>query len=178
MAKPLRYSKFVDQIDLDEVYAELGFAPDQEDHRGNDIGQCILPWGLHQHGDTTGKFAIQREKKVFNCWVCGGGSLLSLVMAVKDLSDEEATNWLYQFTKPAEERGEAFLERISKIMRPEKGQAWCNPYYNERVLDKWLTDDHPWLEERGIAPDRGALVSSGLQRKASQVCSKEKWGAD
>ena len=67
-----RYSQFVNRIDIDAVEQELDFEVLREEN-GNDIGYCVLPYGLHNNGDTTGKLAIHRDKKVYNCWVCETG---------------------------------------------------------------------------------------------------------
>ena len=75
--KTPKFSAFVDDIDIDAFEEQIGFDV-LRTHRDEDIGQCPDYWGLHAHGDTTGKFAINREKKVYHCFVCGGGSLLSL----------------------------------------------------------------------------------------------------
>lgn len=149
MAKGLRYSKFANRIDVDEFERAIGFEPTSHEN-GNDIGHCPLPWGLHKHGDTTGKFSIHREKKVFNCWVCKGGSLLQLAMAMNDMDDHEATAWLFQFTKTKEESGEEYVDRIKGILHKEDDEKPGRPFYNERALDKWVTTDHHWFEERGI----------------------------
>ena len=149
-SKGLRYSNFAHRIDLDELYAAINFSPDDQDNRGNDIGQCPLPLGLHAHGDTTGKFAIHRDKRVYNCWVCGGGSLLDLAMHMNDMDDHEATEWLYQFTKASEERSEEFVQRVKEMMADDTREKPGDPYYNERVIEKWIDPDHPWFEERGI----------------------------
>jgi hypothetical protein len=77
------YSEFAHQINLESFYEGIEWIPEWDDGKGNDVGFCPDPWELHKNGDTTGKFAIHRDKRVYNCWVCGGGSLLSLVMALK-----------------------------------------------------------------------------------------------
>jgi hypothetical protein len=60
-----RYSDFVNRIDLDAFEEAIGFDPFSNE-RGEDIGYCIFP-EAHTHGDTSGKFAINREKRVWNC---------------------------------------------------------------------------------------------------------------
>jgi hypothetical protein len=72
----LKYSEFWDRINVDSFEEAIEWTPEYS-HNDNDIGFCPFPEN-HSHGDTTGKFAIQREKRVYNCWVCGGGSLLLL----------------------------------------------------------------------------------------------------
>lgn len=60
-----RYYDFVDDLDLEAFYDAIGFEPINH-IKDNDIGYCLFP-GNHANGDTTGKFAIHREKKVYNC---------------------------------------------------------------------------------------------------------------
>lgn len=145
----LRYEEFKDRIEVDVLEEAIEFEP-IESKGGNDIGYCPLPNGWHKNGDSTGKFAIHRDKKVYNCWVCGGGSLLSLAMEVNDMSVDEATDWLYQFTKPYEELDSEFVERIRETLYPEAEPNIVMPWFNPRVLEKWTTD-HWWFEERGIS---------------------------
>jgi hypothetical protein len=120
MAKSLKYRNFAHRIDIDELEAAIDFEADHEEN-GNDVGFCPLPWGLHKNGDSTGKFALHREKRVFNCWVCGGGDLLQLAMAMNDMDSEEATEWLFQFTRSKEETGEEYMQQGSQdppILQP------------------------------------------------------------
>jgi hypothetical protein len=169
----LRYSKFQTRLDVDELEAALGFDPTEQDSKGNDIGTCPLPWGLHKHGDTTGKFAIHRDKKVYNCWVCGGGSLLDLTMHVRNESEEEATEWLFQFTKPAEEQGETFKQGIRDKLTQASEKPDPLPYYNPRVLDKWLTADHPFFWQRGISHYIAEWMKLGYGENVTKYAPKK-----
>lgn len=148
----LRYSEFYNKIDLDAVYAELEWEPEDRSEK-EDKGFCLDLWGLHKHGDTTGKFAFNREKMVYNCWVCGGGTLLSLVMEAKEMDYQEATNWLFQFTKVSDESPEEFADEIARLLEPRDTAEKPMPFFNSRVIKQWAENDHPWFAERGISPD-------------------------
>jgi DNA primase len=173
MASKFRYSNFVDRIDIDELEVALNFESTEQDGRGNDIGHCPLPWGLHKHGDTTGKFAIHRDKKVYNCWVCGGGSLLDLAMAINDQTEEEAIEWLFQFTKPAEETGEKFKQRIQDKLAPKEQAKSVLPYYNPRILDKWTGKYDPWFSERGITEAAVDWLKLGFAEETVKYAPKK-----
>jgi len=137
----LRYQSFKNDIDIDAFEEAIGFEPIYQ--RGdNDVGKCPDMWGLHKHGDTTGKFAIHREKKVWHCWVCSGGDLLSLTMAIKDMDEYEATDWLSTFAQAPNEYH--FMFEDAKARQTEM------PYFNERVLDKF-SDPTDWFYTRGIS---------------------------
>lgn len=150
--RSLRYSDFADRINVDAFEDAIGFSP--EDRVGdNDVGFCMFPEN-HMHGDTTGKFAIEREKKLYNCWSCGGGTLLSLTMELhSEWEADEATEWLYQFVdadlRDDQEFVDEFLASFDDADRREK----TLPYFNVKVLDRYFqTSNMSWFEGRGIAP--------------------------
>lgn len=157
----LRYADFVERIDLDAFENAIGFVP-MSQNNNEDTGQCPDVWGLHKHGDTTGKFSINRDKHVYNCWVCGGGSLLSLSMSITGYDPGEATRWLYQFVNEEEEQGNELEDQIQHILSgssPIPTQAM--PYFNEKVLARFENTYDPWCAERGITPE--AQKSFGIR---------------
>lgn len=133
----IKYSEFVDRLDMDALEEELEFTVLYEDGKGNDVGYCLFPEN-HSHGDTTGKFAIHRDLKVYNCFVCGGGSLLSLVMELKHCDWETAEDFLRPFAvgdrRADSEFTNDFLQAFAKDVQ-QRGEAL--PYFNSRVLDQW-----------------------------------------
>lgn len=146
----LRYSNFADRIDIDAFEAALEFEP-IESKDDEDRGYCILPYNSHTNGDTTGKFSINREKKIYNCWVCGGGSLLDLAMATQDLDPEAATQWIYQFAN-REETDDEFFDHLDELLSVPADRQPAVPYFNDRVLARYdAATEHPWLKERGIS---------------------------
>lgn len=155
MGRGLRYSEFANRIDMERFYEAIEYEPLSTTRSGDDVGYCPDCWGLHSHGDTTGKFAIHPEKRVYNCWVCGGGNLVDLVMGIRDCSDEDAIDWLYQFAVETEQDDEAFLVELDEILRVVKNEQVTLPVFNEHVLDKWRggwpLEITEWLDGRGIS---------------------------
>jgi len=152
MANKLRYGDFSSRIDIDAFEDAIDFEPIEE-HNGEDRGFCPLPYNAHSNGDTTGKFSINRDKRIYNCWVCGGGSLLDLAMAIKDLDPEPATKWIYQFANH-EETDDEFLEHLDELLADPAEQRTPTPYFNNRVLDRYeQAGDHQWIRDRGIDPE-------------------------
>lgn len=164
----MRYSDFVHRIDIDAVEDAIAFEPMEED-KEEDRGHCPLPWGMHKNGDTTGKFSINRDKRVYNCWVCGGGSLLDLAMATQGLDPEAATTWLHQFTRVEDASNEA-LDEIDRRYGGRKERR-VTPYFNQRVLDH-LQATHPWFLDRGIDTSVAKFFGAGFDPEAT------KWGRD
>jgi hypothetical protein len=146
------YYKIVETLDVDEFEAAIGFEPIGYNDRGEDHGHCPDPWNLHKNGDRTGKFSINRDKKVFNCFVCGGGTLLSLTMAIRNCEEDQAIDWLKQFSSKIFQTDEGFLEEVNRLLSPKikKVEEDVLPWFNGNVLLQWEEVDHPWFEERGI----------------------------
>lgn len=166
--KKLKYSEFSDRIDIDAFEEAIGFNVESRDG-DNDIGFCLFPEN-HSHGDTTGKFAIEREEKIYNCWVCGGGSLLSLTMELYDLDVDEATTFLHQFTGDTRDDGD-FLDDFLASFDDAERRVMTLPYFNKRVLDNF-NEPIPdwWLEEKCIFRDTaeryGVRYSSEATRRS------------
>ena len=149
----LEYRDFVDSIDLDAFEEAIEFDP-LEHKNGEDIGYCPDLWGLHKHGDTTGKFAINREKRVYHCFICGGGTLLSLAMEYNQIDEETATEWIYTFAHGDTRTDAEFMDDFMKLLdvyQEKKGDRM--PYFNEYVLSQFSPDYHPWYAGRGISEE-------------------------
>jgi hypothetical protein len=144
----IRYYEFVDDIDLDALYEAIGFDP-LVNIKDNDIGHCLFP-DNHSHGDTTGKFAIHRGKKIYNCYKCGGGSLLSLIVELYGWTVEEATRYLRTFAIGDTRSDSEFADHLMKMLGYQGEKPYPIPYFNERVLDKF---DGPvdYFRRRGIS---------------------------
>jgi hypothetical protein len=148
----LRYSDFWDRINVDAFEEAINWTP--EEQRGsNDVGFCLWPEN-HSNGDTTGKFAIEREQRLYNCYVCGGGTLLSLVMEFYGYDLDEATDWLYQFTEADMRSDQEFVDDFMDAFRDVEKRVNTLPYFNDRVLDKFSPEvPESWLEQRCILPE-------------------------
>src|SRR3954465_4468304 len=152
----IRYSEFAHRIDVEAWEAEIGFEEISTKRNGEEaLGYCLDPWQQHANGDSTGKLAINRDKRLFNCWVCGGGTLLSYTMAIKDMDEVGATDWLYQFTRVLDESENEFADDIDRILFEAKAERKALPYFNENVLKAFYGIPVPvgFLFGRGITLD-------------------------
>lgn len=174
MSKDRRYSRYAHRIDIDAFEESIDFFQVEDDGKGNDVGHCPDPWGMHKNGDTTGKFAIHREKRVFNCWVCGGGTLLSLGMAVWDLQEEDAIERLLGMCgEPTDER---FEDEINDLLRDTYEREPVVPWFNVRVLDKFDNLEKPffeWQGERGISDEVCDEHRVGFDPAAVKIAKKD-----
>lgn len=143
-----KYSNFAYRIDVDAFEKAIGFDPIDELGE-EDTGYCFDWFNLHTHGDTTGKLSLNRDKRVYNCWVCGGGSFLDLAMLQMDMDSEDATDWLYQFVNTEESEDESADRLKQRLRTQEPDVAAPLPFFNPHALDRW-GNEHPWFASRGI----------------------------
>lgn len=174
MAKLTKYRDIVDRIDIDAFEDAIGFIPNLR-KENNDIGQCPDLWGLHKHGDRTGKFAIERVKKVYNCWVCGGGSILSLVMHKMEIDEQAALDWLSQFAGEHKDDDE-FADEIEQLLtQDERRRNPVLPWFNEAVIEepaKNIAEQADWLQERGISAQVARKHKLGYEASRVRRSSK------
>jgi DNA primase len=147
----VKYSEFVDLLDVESLMADIGFEPLHQDNRGNYVGYCLWP-EHHTNGDTTGKFAIHPDKKVYNCYVCGGGSLLSMMMELNGWDSETAENYLRQFAGDARNDNEFVEDFLNAFAQDTEKRIETMPYFNERVLEKF-EPAYEWGESVGLDPE-------------------------
>lgn len=166
----LRYEDFWDRINVEAFEEAIGWTPEFEQN-GNDVGYCLWPEN-HANGDTTGKFGIHREMRVYNCYVCGGGSLLSLAMETQDMDVEDALHWLYQFCEEDLRSDQDFVDDFLGAFEDVEHRVATLPFFNERVLERFQKEPIPnwWLAERGVLPEvaekYGVYYSSEIDRRA------------
>lgn len=172
----LRYSEIKDDIDIDQVEAAIGFSPLYTD-RGNDVGHCIWPEN-HSNGDTTGKFAIHRDKKVYNCWVCGGGSLLSLVMERFELDVDQATEWLAEFTHgQAGWTDHEYADYLLSMLEDIDERVDTMPYFNPRVLERF-DGGLDYFRSRGIMDEISLLYNLRFSEMVMKPAPKKNRGEE
>jgi DNA primase len=167
-----RYADFRDAIDVDAFEEAIGFTPSRREGE-NDIGFCLWP-DNHKHGDTTGKFAIHRGKKLYNCYVCGGGSLLSLAMELYGFDVDEATVWLKQFANSSAQSDASFQAYLLELLEDLESRQETMPYFNPRVLERF-NDDRSYFHERGISTeimDKYHLCYSNRTMKSAPIKQK------
>lgn len=173
-----RYSDIVHSLDLEAFYEAIEFIPLRHEN-GNDVGHCPDLWGLHKSGDRTGKFAIHREKKVYNCWVCEGGSLLSLAMSHQDIGADAAVDWLGQFVSSEDlVSTEGFMDEIEILLRDHVRDQATMPWFNERVIDRPahnIEEMSDWLRRRRISSDVAHQYRLGYDEEGERITSRGRY---
>lgn len=140
---------------IDSIIKKLNLDGGYADAKNEYWFPCPLPYGNHKHGDQNPSFSLNLETGQYNCFVCGGGSLIKLISEIKGISYEEAKGWLHDPNEDADE----FYERIqsylaNKTNKQEVNSAFNFPYYEDSVLeDLEHRPMHSWFVENGISRD-------------------------
>ena len=99
------------------------------------IHSCRLPFGMHKNGDASPSASLNKKDLVFNCFTCGGGSIVWLVQNVLDIDRDTALAELKNYSSglkliPIEE----FMDKLNKLFTDEESKRYEIPIYNERIL--------------------------------------------
>lgn len=139
---------FQGKIDGEQVLEALGI---DIAFRRNDQIMCHCPdWlGNHANGDANPSFGFNEEKLVFNCFVCGGGSLFQLVENMMNCDEDGAIQFLMQQSNLEPQENDQFAAQIEHILNPYEDIV-PDPEYPESALFPFRKI-HPYLYERGIS---------------------------
>jgi DNA primase len=147
------------RLDFDSVLESLGIKI--AFHLGNQIMcHCPNPQN-HENGDANPSFGLSTEEMVFNCFVCGGGTLLDLVKREANLAtDDEAVLWLQQHSTMQPSSSDALKQQLMSKMYKAEAEATM-PEYPAESLFKYRAI-HPYIYERGITKDVAVKMQVGF----------------
>ncbi len=130
------------------------------------IHSCVLPFGLHSHGDRNASASLNWRKLVYNCHVCGGGSLWWLISNCRgDTTFAQARQWTdskVNFSSP--ESFANFKSYMESLLNPEpNAPPPPMPHFNPDVLKPWMKI-HPYMTDP--RPDgRGMPLENCIKMK-------------
>lgn len=120
--------------------------------QGEIIHSCVLPFGLHRHGDAHASASINYLKLVYNCLGCGcSGGLLWFVSTCRGTTAVQTRQWLTEKAIVDIEDIGAFLVYLDSLYNPTRAEVEPIPHYSPRVLDPWR-QLHPYMFENRRIP--------------------------
>ncbi len=135
---------------------------------------CVLPFGLHSHGDQKPSASINIEKMVVSCFVCGGGSLMWWIGSCRNTSGSEAKRWLREHTGLDGASFGALVKFFEEIYSPA-AKPQPIPVYSESVLEPWKWV-HPYLTEvRKIPVETIIKFQVGFDKDTNRVVIPHFW---
>lgn len=114
---------------------------------------CHCPdWmGNHKNGDSNPSFGFNEDKLVYNCFVCGGGTLVDLVQKMLGCTLDDAVTYLEGYSNLTPMNADALVQRVNQIMHPQEERVEMPEYPSESIFG--FRKIHPYLYERGITKD-------------------------
>ena len=146
-----------------EVVDELRQNLDVEDYLLNVLGvenlknpgyeevicSCPLPWGLHNNNDANPSFALNRNKLVWNCFVCGSGDIVQLTQYSLGVSQVEAFKILGKSLTPQDLSKEAIVNKLEALFQEGGTISKELPSYSDSVIARWEGYSE-YLASRGV----------------------------
>ena len=115
------------------------------------IHSCPLPFGVHKNGDRSPSASLNKETLLFNCFGCGGGSVIWLVQNCLNISKDDAIAKLKNEVVelklvPVED----FINRLEGVFSSNPEDRTDIPHYSDTILRRWEgTCDY--LTSRGVS---------------------------
>lgn len=127
------------------------------------IHSCPLPLGMHRNGDKNPSASLNRETLLFNCFTCGGGSVIWLVQNVLNVSRDEAINLLKnEVTGLKVVPIEDFLDKLETAFARVQNSRIDIPVYSDNIIKRWeRTCDY--LTERGVTEQVQREMRTGVE---------------
>lgn len=138
-----------------ELLEEFGAKNIKSSGDGELIHSCCLPFGLHANGDKNPSASLNYKKLAYNCYGCGGGSLLWFIGVCRGTGSSAARHWIGQQVGggPDEQSLSSLLEFFDSIYSASNERVAQIPFMDQRVLDPYKIL-HPYMTEiRGCDPE-------------------------
>jgi hypothetical protein len=138
-----------------DLLEEFGATVARTTDKGELVHSCVLPYGLHSHGDRNPSASLNYKTLLYNCYACGGGGLLWFIGVCRGTSGTEARKWLSNQSGGGTD--EQSLSSLLEFFDEAYGQGSKKrpepiPHMDPRVLSPYLKI-HPYLtEQRGCDP--------------------------
>jgi len=123
------------------------------------IHSCLLPFDLHPHGDRNPSASLNSELLLYNCFTCGGGTLIWATEHILGISSPEARRLIEQNLSPVNITKEQFMEKISNYWKGSPEQSI--PEYSFKILEPWMCYTK-YMDERKVSKQTQKDMKTGL----------------
>ena len=130
------------------------------------IHSCPLPFGNHRNGDKNPSASLNKETLLFNCFTCGGGSVIWLVQHCLEITREEAIAMLKNEVMGLSLIAiEDFIKRLESVFEPCHPENLEIPVYSDTLLKRWEgTCDY--LTNRGVSEAVQRSMRTGVETRS------------
>lgn len=111
---------------------------------------CQCPFSEnHKNADKTPSFSFNTKELIYNCFACGGGTLLTLIKYINGWDDSQTEKWILESTSHVSQDKDLLTEINKRLV---KTAAQSNPTYPNSIL-KNFNVFHSYLSERGLSKE-------------------------
>jgi len=133
------------------------------------IHSCPLPFGVHKNGDRSPSASLNKETLLFNCFGCGGGSVIWLVENCLGVTREEAISILKNEVSelkivPVED----FINRLEGVFENKTQERNDIPYFSDTILRRW-EGPCDYLTSRGVSEAVQRQMRTGIDSGRLEV---------
>ena len=150
-------------------------------NNGEMLHSCCLPWG---HADSNPSASLNYKTLLYNCYVCGGGSIIWLIGACRHGDTAAARKWLVERTGINREQDlDVLLTYFDAMWNQAENRPPPIPHMNPSILDPWMLI-HPYLTDpreeggRGIPEETVCHFKAGWDSVANRIVIPHFWKGD
>ena len=138
---------------------------DEIEESGDELNHsCKLPFGMHSNGDRNKSASLNQSTLTFNCFVCGGGSIVWLVENILDITHEQAlTKLKYYSSEAVVVEYDKFLEKMhQKLDINKSADIKTIPSYSENIIFQWIKETD-YMKFRGVSSEVQLEMKTGIR---------------
>jgi DNA primase len=127
------------------------------------IHSCHLNIGNHKNGDRSPSASLNKDTLLFNCFTCGGGSVIWLVQNSLNITREEAiARLLGESNGSAIVSIEDFIKRLEGVFDANHHERVEIPVYSDTLLKRW-EGPCDYLTSRGVSEAVQREMRTGVE---------------
>ena len=156
-------------LDANAVLLDIIGVHNATDSGDEIIHSCPLPFGNHRNGDTNPSASLNRETLLFNCFTCGGGSVIWLVQNCLNVTKEEAIGILKNEVADLKVVSiEDFVKKLEGVFCDDPVHLPDIPVYSPNLLNRWQ-GECDYLTLRGVSEAVQAEMRTGVERGRPEI---------
>ena len=133
------------------------------------IHSCPLPFGMHKNGDRNPSASINKDTFLFNCFTCGGGSIIWLVQHCMNVDRIGAVSILKNEVADLKVISvEDFIEKLEGVFSHDKTGHAEVPHYSDNLLRRW-EGPCEYLTVRGVSEAVQRAMRTGVESGRSEI---------
>lgn len=133
------------------------------------IHSCPLPFGMHKNGDRNPSASINKDTFLFNCFTCGGGSIIWLVQHCMNVDRIGAVSILKNEVADLKVISvEDFVEKLEGVFSHDKAGHIEVPHYSDNLLRRW-EGPCEYLTVRGVSEAVQRAMRTGVESGRSEI---------